>query len=293
MKNQNLINVPSGNRLRRCLRKTIAFSAALILLCTCLTACSNARSNPITNVHNLNGQRIGVGLAWGPDYLLTGREDLKLMRYNSVAGAITALCYHQVDAVAVEQQLVPGILSSVTGLRCIEEPIAEDAMGFLVSPDDPELLAELNAFIDSFVTTPEYEDLLARSRAPEGYQFREVPLLGGDRVLTVGAVSESYPYSYPNSETERFEGLDVEFLCHFANACGYSLKFHGDVWESMELGVEYGKYDLGCGGISELYRADIEESGTLFMSACYLPVSIVFIVREDDYAHTVLTPIDY
>lgn len=286
MKN-NSTNARSGNRIQR----AVAFTTALFLLCTCLTACN--QRPPITNVHELNGQRIGVGLAWGPDYLLTGRKDLKLMRYNSVAGAITALCYHQVDAVAVEQQLVPGILSSVSGLSCIEEPIAEDAMGFLVSHDQPELLAELNSFIESFVTTPEYEDLLARSRASEGYQFREVPLLGGDRVLKVGAVSESYPYSYPNSETDRFEGLDVEFLCHFANAYGYSLEFYGNGWESMELGVEYGKYDLGCGGMSDLYRSDIEESGTVFMSSCYLPVNIVFIVREDDYAHTVLTPIDY
>ena len=84
-------------------KRTVIFDmVTIILLCGLLSGCGQIRNaHPITDVHNLDGQRVGVGLAWGPDYLLTEREDLTLMRYNNVAGAVTALCYNQVDAIAV------------------------------------------------------------------------------------------------------------------------------------------------------------------------------------------------
>ena len=263
-------------------------------LCALLSGCGQIRNaRPITDVHKLDGQRVGVGLAWGPDYLLTGREDMTLMRYNNVAGAVTALCYNQVDAIAVEQPLAVDILACIDGLRCIEEPIAVDHMAILVDPKQPELLAELDAFIDVFITTEEYADLAARIQDPEGYEFQPVPLSGGDRVLQVGAVADGYPFTYPNPETDSFEGTDIEFLSHFANAYGYDLVFHGDTWESMEMGVQYGSYDIGCGGISELYRADIERAGSALMTKSFFPVNIVFIEVEDRDALSVKIPIEY
>lgn len=284
----------SRGRFPQLRTKLAASTTAVVLLFGLLTGCSQLRSaRPITDVHALDGRRVGVGIAWGPDYLLTGREDLCLMRYNNVAGAVTALCYNQVDAVAVEQPLAYSILASIGGLRCIEEPVAEDRMAILVSPDQPDLLAELNAFIDEFVTTPEFADLLARSQDPAGYRYQPVPLTGGGRVLQVGAVAESFPFSYPNSETDCFEGTDVEFLSHFANAHGYELVFHADAWESMELGVQYGTYDLGCGGMSEMYRDDIERAGTALMTKSFFPVNIVFLEVEDRDALIVKTPLDY
>lgn len=276
-------------------KRTVALCVvAAILLCCLLSGCGQIRSaHPITDVHKLDGQRVGVGLAWGPDYLLTSRDDLTLMRYNNVAGAVTALCYNQVDAIAVEQPLAVDILASIEGLRCIEEPIAEDHMAMLVDPNQPDLLAELDAFIDEFITTEEYADLVARIQDPEGYEFQPVPLTGGDRVLNVGAVADGYPFTYPNPETDTFEGTDVEFLCHFANAYGYDLVFYGDTWESMEMGVQYGSYDIGCGGISELYRADIERYGSALMTKSFFPVNIVFIEVEDRDALAVRIPIEY
>ena len=265
-----------------------------ILLCSVLSGCTQIRNvRPIIDVHKLDGQRVGVALAWSPDYLLTGRDDLKLMRYNNVAGAVTALCYNKVDAIAVEFPIAVDILASIDGLRCVEEPIGEDHMAMIVDKNQPDLLAELNAFIDEFVKTEEFADLAARVQDPTGYKFKPVPLVGGDRVLHVGAVADGYPYSYPNPQTNSFEGTDIEFLSHFANAYGYDLVFYADTWESMELGVEYGTYDIGCGGISELFRGDIELAGMCLMTKSFLPINIVFIQVEDFDALKVKIPIDY
>ena len=276
-------------------KRTVALCMVIAtLLCCLLSGCNQIRNaRPITDVHALDGQRVGVGLAWGPDYLLTSREDMTLMRYNNVAGAVTALCYNQVDAIAVEQPLAVDILACIDGLRCIEEPIAEDHMAMLVDPEQSELHAEINAFIDEFITTEEYADLVERIQDPEGYEFQPVPLTGGDRTLHIGAVADGYPFSYPNPETDSFEGTDIEFLSHFANAYGYDLVFYGDTWESMEMGVQYGSYDIGCGGISELYRPDIERSGSALMTKSFFPVNIVFIEVADRDALAVQIPIEY
>lgn len=275
-------------------RSAIASLLIALLLCYALSGCGQIQNaRPITDVHHLDGQRVGVALAWGPDYLLTGREDLTLMRYNSVAGAVTALCYNQVDAIAVEQPLAIDILASIDGLRYVEEPITRDHTAVLVNPEKQELLAELNAFIAEFVTTDAYADLIERSTDPEGYEFQPVTLVGGDRVLRVGAVSDGYPFTYPNPETGAYEGTDIEFLSHFANAYGYELLVHGDTWESMELGVHYGTYDVGGGGVSELYRPDIELSGMALMTTSFFPVNIVFVEVADRGALKVKIPIEY
>ena len=275
-------------------KRIVLRQVAIMLLCALLGGCGQIRNaKPITDVNHLDGQRVGVALAWGPDYLLSDREDLTLMRYNSVAGAVTALCYNQVDAIAVEQPLAVEIMASIDGLRCVEEPIAEDSMAVLIDHTQPDLLAEMNAFIDEFITTEEYADLVARVQDNEGYEFKSVPLIGGERSLSVGAVADGYPFSYLNSESNSFEGAQVEFLCYFANACGYNLVFYADTWESMAMGVQYGTYDVGCGDISELYRPDIEESGSAFMTTAFLPVNIVFIEVEDRNALKIKVPIEY
>ena len=95
-------------------KRTVVLSlVTALVLCYTLSSCGQIKNaRPITDVHKPDGQRVGVGLAWGPDYLLTGRDDLTLMCYNNVAGAVTALCYNQVDAIAVERPIAVNILEN-------------------------------------------------------------------------------------------------------------------------------------------------------------------------------------
>lgn len=267
--------------MRRRTRGLSALAIILALACALLTGCGQLQSaRPITNVHALDGQRVGVGLAWGPDYYLSGRDDVTVVRYNSVGNAITALCYKQVDAVAVEKPLAIDIVNSISGLTYIQEPITTDTLGYILPLGYEDLTEEINAYIKEFVNTPEFEDMIVRANNPDGFTYREVPLKGGERVLHVGAVADAYPFSYYNAEADASEGTDIEFLCHFANAYGYDLVFHSDTWESMEFGVQYGQYDIGCGGVSEFYRADIELSESSLMTDSFLPVDIVFVVVD-------------
>lgn len=281
MKN-NMTTPPSRESLRRRTRGMSALAIILALTCALLTGCGQLQSaNPITDVHSLKGRRIGVGLAWGPDYILSERDDVNTVRYNSVGSAVTALCYRQVDAVAVEKPLAIDIVNSVPGLRYISEPVAMDTFGYILPLDSVDMEAEIDAFIKEFSRTPAYEDLVARINDPAGYTYQNVPLNGGERLLHVGAVADAYPFSYQNAATDAMEGSDVEFLCHFANAYGYEIVFESVTWESMEFGIQYGQYDVGCGGVSESFRPDLELSGTARMTDSFMPIDIVLVVIDE------------
>ena len=84
------------------MKKVRVFLYIFVFICL-LTGCSkNQKREAISDVNDLEGRRVGVALAWGPDYLLTGRDDLELIRYNTMASMVMALCYDRLDAIAVE-----------------------------------------------------------------------------------------------------------------------------------------------------------------------------------------------
>lgn len=266
-----------GNILRR-----LSFAAAVLVLLGVLSGCNQLRNaRPITDVNQLDGQRVGVALSWAPDYLLSDREDMTLVRYNTIADMVTALCFQRVDAISVEQPLVPMILQSVEGVRCIPEPLINDGITCLISPEREDILEEFNDFIAEFKTTPEYEDLSNRLKDMDGFVPSPVPEAEGGRTLKLCVADDSYPFSYINFETGEYEGIDVEIIQWFAYRYGYDLEISGGTWEAMDMGVCSGRYDIGVGGVSDLYRGDYEMAGLCFVSEVYLDMDILFIEIED------------
>lgn len=274
-------------------KKHNVFLVLAATLCL-LSGCSiDKESQPIEDVHHLDGQNIGVMLAWGPDYALTGRDDLKLTRYNRVADMIMALCYHRIDAIAIEDAFSPEILSSVSGIRKLEDPVAEDGLVAITATDQNALLEEFNAFIAEFQNTEDYKDLLKRSRDPDGYDYKVVPLAEGDKVLKVGITDDNYPFTYIDFQTKEYAGIDVEVLRHFANKYGYKIEFSGGTWEAMSMDISYKNVDIALSGISDLYRDDYVLADTALVSDVYLPVNIVLIEVEDLDALKIISAIEY
>lgn len=259
-----------------------SFFLVMVFIICLLTGCvKNDKVHKIKDVHHLDGQRVGVALAWGPDYLLTGRDDLKLVRYNTVASMITALCYGRVEALAVEGAFAPEILNCVEGIRRLEEPIATTGLVTIVPTDHEALMEEFNDFVTEFQTTPQYLDLMERSRDEDGYVYQEVAYTGGDRLLKVGVADDNYPFTYINFTTGEYEGIDIEVLRYFANAYGYEIEIFGGTWESMSMGVAYKTYDMGISGISQLYEEDYTLSNSALVSDSYMEEDIVFLEAED------------
>ncbi|MBO7698968.1 MAG: hypothetical protein J6S38_08060, partial [Erysipelotrichaceae bacterium] len=57
-----------------------------LLLLLSISACQKEwEPNLITDINDLQGRRVGVNLSWESDYILTGRKDMELFRYDSTA----------------------------------------------------------------------------------------------------------------------------------------------------------------------------------------------------------------
>ena len=66
---------------------TILVVIALFLLSGCIT---RWEADPITDINNLEGRRVGVNLSWEADYILTQRKDMELFRYDATSDMLMA-----------------------------------------------------------------------------------------------------------------------------------------------------------------------------------------------------------
>ena len=105
-----------------------------MLFCACLfcAGCGSAGDweyDPITDVNNLEGRRVGVNLAWESDYYLDGRDDMELVRYDTTADMIMALRYDKIDAIALDADSVKLLMSLSEGIEQVE---GDGAVGVVI-----------------------------------------------------------------------------------------------------------------------------------------------------------------
>lgn len=277
--------------------KRICMIGLALALVFALSGCSlrsaTMRYRPIDDIHDLDGRRIGVSLAWSADYLLTGREDMELMRYNSLADAVVAMCYKRVDAIAIERAFASTVLRSVQGVRIVEAPLATTSMLAFVNKNRPDILSQFNEFVEEFPKTPEYADLMRRVRGiDEEFEERYVAPTGTGPVLRVGMESGIYPFIYYNYEDDAYYGMDAEIITHFANAYNYRIEFTDSSYEAMIQSLVAGRLDICIGGLSEFYREEVELSRGAFVSEPYMDMDIVFVEIDDASKLKIVANID-
>ncbi len=230
----------------------LLLAAALSLA---LGGCGRAHREPITDLQDLDGRRVGVCLGESTDYRLTGREDMELLRYDSVGGMLLPLCHGQLDAICLEYYSFRQVTALTTGIRPVEPAVSEDGLVFFFAPEEGEVCRQFNAFLADFRQTPAYADLMERVLAFDGvtYPGREVPQTGAGRVLRVSADIDCFPSVHQDAGGGPVRGFEVELLTHFANAMDYRLELIPSEYTDAELGLRYGRYDMMIGQISELY----------------------------------------
>lgn len=261
---------------------SIKLKLALIVIVFILSGCQSIKkTNPITDVNNLDNRKIGVMMSWGPDYALSDRDDLSLLRYSRIADMVLALSYGRIDAIAIEEALSKQVLNCVEGVRRVSEPVASDGITAAINIDREDLREEFNEFIKDFQNTDEYKDLYDRTFNKAKYTYKEVELKGGDKTITVGVAYDNYPFTYIDFVSDDYYGIDIEVLSHFANAYGYNIEFVGGTWENIQIMLYYKKLDMAISGISDRYRDDFELTDAALISDIYMPMNIVLIEVED------------
>lgn len=275
-----------------------ALAAMIAFVLLGLSGCSVRNATmpyrPIEDINNLDGRRVGVVLAWSPDYLLSDREDMELMRYDMLADAVLALCYQRVDAIAIERAFSIDVTNNLEGVRVVEEPIATDQLVTFVSNDRADVLEQFNVFIAEFKHSAEYAELMERVRGMETeFETRYVENTGTGPVLRVGMETAAYPFIDYDIEDDAHYGIDAEIITHFANAYNYQIEFVDGTYDSMIQSLAAGKLDICICGLSELYRDEVELSGRALVSDPYMDMEIVFIEIADRSQLNMVADIDY
>ena len=274
-------------------KKKLGSVLLAIIILLCMSGCSGKQVyQPIDDVSDLGGRTVGVNLAWSADYMLSGRDDMTLVRYNTVASLVMALRYGQVDVIAMERPSAIEIMNCMSGLRMVEPATATDELVACVNIDRTDVVGDFNAFASVFYGSEAYIELYERLNG-DSFEYHEVEQAGGEKILNVGIATDCYPFCYIDSESGEFAGSDVEVITRFANEYGYSLKLSGGVFSTIEMGIVNGEFDIAIGTFFESSRVDTELTGTVHLSKPYMKHEIVFIEIADPDNMKVLVPFDY
>jgi len=257
-------------------RKTVT----LIILCLILILCGCGKTEPaaeqtVIDVNDFNGMRVGVNLAWEADYLLTGRKDIKLYRYDSLADMLMALKSHKLDAFALDHVTLAVITSQISGVEKVEPPLGKPAYVAYFNANEQELMDDFNAFLSDWKASEEYSEFIRSQDEFDGvnYQGTYYPEAEDGKSIVVAYIMEGFPRSFYNTVTDEPDGFDVQVIRRWAYERGYKIDFVGTAYEDMEMGTLTGRYQVGTGYNSTLYKDDAVAAGIL-VSDPYGDVSI-------------------
>ncbi len=230
-----------------------------VLLSVLLTACGTRwKASPIEDVGNLEGRRVGVEIACDTDYALTGRSDLKVVRYDSLPGILLALQYDKVDVMALDELRWRFTEASHSGLRCVTPAFATSGYIIYFSSELSDVRDEFNGFLADYRSSDEYVSFQSRIAAFDGKEYigPEIPLTGTGRVLRVAIDASAFPRSFAEADGDVPSGFDLEALKLFANERNYRLEFTISSYDDMIYGLQGGVYDIAAGFLSDLRDAE-------------------------------------
>ena len=256
--------------------KKIASIICLILACGCLFA------SQFTTIEDLDGHDIGVQTAVLYEELITDRVPNSTIQYYTMPNdMILALTSGKIDAYLIEEVSYGAQKKNHPELTVLEKPAGFISATCIIGENERQdrLLGELNQFIadsrENGLLDELYEYWIA-DFDPINDKCDVTGFTGENGVISVAVEGGYEPFSFISDGHE--SGFDVDFICRFARAYGYTPQFYEVPFESIAPGVESGKYDIG---MNIVVSAERNESGTLSDVYYTTPIRLV-ILGEDD-----------
>jgi len=100
------------------------------------------------------------------------------------------------------------------------------------------------------------------------------------KLLRIGTTGDYKPFSFLNSETNAFEGIDIDMARSLAGALGAEPRFVQTTWPTLMADIAADKFDIAMGGIS----VTLERQKTVWFSSPYLSSGKTPIARCADQA---------
>lgn len=258
------------------MRKTVLLISMLVLALLPLAAESQYKT-----IEDLNGRNIGVQTAVLYEELIQDRvPDSTIQYYTMPNDMILALTSGKVDAYLIEEVSFGVQKKNHPELEVIEEPAGYISATCIIGENERQdvLLSQLNQFIaDSWENglLDELYDYWIADFDPVNDTCDTTGFTGENGTIAVAVEGGYEPFSFISNG--QISGFDVDFICRFARAYGYTPEFYEVPFEAIAPGVESGKYDIG---MNIVVSAERNETGTL--SDVYYTTPIRLVVLGED-----------
>ena len=256
----------------------------LLLSFGLLSGCGGRGEGQAGTAGDWRSWRIGTPLAWSSDYYLSEQERIpNLYLYDSIGDCIMALRFGYVDAIAVDALYAYSMVAEYSDLVIQPEPIGEDALVAYITNARRDILEQMNTYIPQFKSSETYADLVARANAETFTPNTDLPVITDGEVLRVAINTggAGYPYSYYDFVTGEPQGVDIEFIKHFAAAYGYTIEWFDSSWDACSLAIASGDVDVFVYAISQYYAGEVEAMGTCLHSDAYFDLDLVLVTQSE------------
>ncbi len=234
-------------------------------------------------IEDLNKKNIGVQTAVLYEELILDRvPDSTIQYYTMPNDMILALKSGKIDAYLIEEVSYGVQKKNHPDLAVIEEPAgyinATCIIGNNAKKD--KLLRELNEFIRESHENgllAELYDYWIADFDPVNDTCDITGFTGENGTIAVAVEGGYEPFSFISNGN--ISGFDVDFICRFARAYGYTPVFHEVPFEAIAPGVESGKYDIGMNIVVSEER---NETGTLSDVYYSTPIRLVVLGESEE-----------
>lgn len=249
-----------------------------------LTGCGGRAAERELDIEDWQSWRIGTPLAWSSDYYLSEQVRIpNLYLYDSIGDCIMALRFGYVDAIAVDALYGYSMVAEYSDLVIQDEPIGEDSLVAYITNACRDIRDQMNEYIPNFKASETYADLVERANAEEFVPNTDIPQMKDGEVLRVAINTggSGYPYTYYDFVTEEPQGVDIEFIKHFAAEYGYTIEWFDSSWDACSLAIANGEVDVFVYAISQYYAGEVEAMGTCLHSDSYFDLDLVLVTQSE------------
>ena len=256
-------------------------SLILFLVAAVFLASAFSAREKIETIEDLNGSNIGVQTAVLYEGLIRDRvPDSTFQYYTMPNDMIYALTSGKVDAYLIEEVSFGVQKANHPELECLEEPAGYINATCIIGNNSRQdrILKEINQFIKDSTESglmDELYDYWIADFDPETDTCDITGFTGENGTLSVAVEGGYEPFSFVSNG--HLAGYDVDFVCRFCRAYGYTPEFFEVPFEAIAPGVETGKYDLGMNIVVSEER---NETGTL--SDVYYTTPIRLVILGED-----------
>lgn len=203
---------------------------------------------------------------------------LALVMVFSLALVFTSCTKDTTDEETSTEADAAGSVNESTALvKLININLSDEEYAFGVDKDQPELLADVNAFVNKILTDGTFDDICNNyfgDGTPVGVASAELDESKDQLVVATNA--EFAPFEY--KEGELYYGIDMEVAALLAKELGKELVIDNMDFDSVCLAVGQHKCDIAMAGLT----IDPAREESVTFSESYYAASQQIIVKADD-----------